>query len=280
MCGNVAGTLSSSTDTVLDDAASLLDQRDPADRTALMLAASEGHTNLIELFLDKGSVLESRDKEGTTALCWACVRGRLAAVQNLIDHGADVNTNDNTGRTPLDLAAFQVIFFKRKIRALIILHEIDEKNKCCEQYNSQGNPKLVQLLLEKGAAVEHVDLHGMRPLDRAIGCRNIPVVQCFLRRGAKLGPATWAMAAGKPDVLLILLNKLLEDGNVLYRKNRLKEASHRYAYALRKFPASPEEDCQGQEQGHMMLQLQTFAQLRLNFLLNLSRCKRKMNVSG
>lgn len=128
MCGNVAGTLSSSTDTVLDDAASLLDQRDPADRTALMLAASEGHTNLIELFLDKGSVLESRDKEGMTALCWACVRGRLAAVQNLIDHGADVNTNDNTGRTPLDLAAFQVIFFKRKIRALIILHEIDEKN--------------------------------------------------------------------------------------------------------------------------------------------------------
>lgn len=127
--------------------------------------------------------------------------------------------------------------------------------------------------------MEHVDLHGMRPLDRAIGCRNIPVVQCFLRRGAKLGPATWAMAAGKPDVLIILLNKLLEDGNVLYRKNRLKEASHRYAYALRKFPASPEEDYQGQEQGHMMLQLQTFTQLRLNFLLNLSRCKRKMNVS-
>ncbi|CAK9795133.1 Protein TANC2 [Anthophora plagiata] len=241
------GTLSSSTDTILDDAASLLDQRDPAGRSALMLAASEGHTNLIELFLDKGSVLESRDKEGMTALCWACVRGRLTTVQNLIDHGADVNINDNTGRTPLDLAAFQ------------------------------GNPKLVQLLLEKGAAVEHVDLHGMRPLDRAIGCRNIPVVQCFLRRGAKLGPATWAMAAGKPDVLLILLNKLLEDGNVLYRKNRLKEASHRYAYALRKFPTSPEEDCQGQEQGHMMLQLQTFAQLRLNFLLNLSRCKRKMN---
>nr|XP_050866440.1 protein TANC2 isoform X1 [Vespula vulgaris] len=241
------GTLSSSTDTVLDDALTLLDQRDPSGRTALMLAASEGHTNLIEMFLDKGSVIEAKDKEGLTALCWACVRGRLTSVQNLLDHNSDVNTSDNTGRTPLDLAAFQ------------------------------GNPKLVQLLLEKGAAVEHVDLHGMRPLDRAIGCRNIPVVQCFLRRGAKLGPATWAMAAGKPDVLLILLNKLLEDGNVLYRKSRLKEASHRYAYALKKFPISPEEDCQGQEQGHMILQLQSFAQLRLNFFLNLSRCKRKMN---
>lgn len=102
------GTISSSTDAVLDDALTLLDQRDPSGRTALMLAASEGHTNLIEMFLDKGTVLEAKDKEGLTALCWACVRGRLTSVQNLLDRNADVNTSDNTGRTPLDLAAFQV----------------------------------------------------------------------------------------------------------------------------------------------------------------------------
>ncbi|XP_012276088.1 protein TANC1 isoform X2 [Orussus abietinus] len=243
------GSLSSSSETALDESSSLVEQRDPAKRTALMFAAAEGHTSLIELLLDKESILEATDKEGLTALGWACVRGRLAAVQNLLEHGADVSTSDNTGRTPLDLAAFQ------------------------------GNPKLVQLLLEKGAAVEHVDLHGMRPLDRAIGCRNVPVVQCFLRRGAKLGPATWAMAAGKPDVLLILLNKLLEDGNILYRKSRLKEASHRYAYALRKFPNLTDlgQDQQSQEQSYPVLYVPTFAQLRLNFLLNLSRCKRKMN---
>lgn len=68
---------------------------------------------------------------------------------------------------------------------------------------------------------------------------------------------------------LILLNKLLEDGNVLYRKNRLREAAHRYQYALRKFPTDdlPPEH------------IPTFHQLRVNFLLNQSRCKRKMNVS-
>lgn len=244
-------SLTKSTDDNLDETMILLEQRDPMGRTALMMAASEGHTNLIDMFLEKGAILEAVDKEGLTGLCWACVRGRVAAVQALLDRGADIGANDKTGRTPLDLAAFQ------------------------------GNPKLVQLLLERGAAVEHVDLHGMRPLDRAIGCRNVPVVQCFLRRGAKLGPATWAMAQGKPDVLLILLNKLLEDGNVLYRKGRLKEASHRYAYALRKFPGAPEQvqDAQSQEQSNLMLHLQTFAQLKLNFLLNLSRCKRKMNVS-
>lgn len=67
---------------------------------------------------------------------------------------------------------------------------------------------------------------------------------------------------------LILLNKLLEDGNVLYRKSRLKEAAHRYQYALKKFPV---ED-QGEHN-------KPFRQLKINFLLNFSRCKRKLGVS-
>lgn len=45
----------------------------------------------------------------------------------------------------------------------------------------------VQYLMDHGAAIEHVDHNGMRPLDRAIGCRNTAVVVCFLRKGAKLG---------------------------------------------------------------------------------------------
>jgi len=45
----------------------------------------------------------------------------------------------------------------------------------------------VQCLLDRGANVEHEDVSGMRPLDRAISCRHIDVVQCFLRRGAKIG---------------------------------------------------------------------------------------------
>lgn len=67
---------------------------------------------------------------------------------------------------------------------------------------------------------------------------------------------------------LLLLNKLLEDGNILYRKNRLQEAAHRYQYALRKIPSHT--TC-----GEFS---STFLQLKVNFLLNHSRCKRKMNV--
>jgi hypothetical protein len=68
-----------------------------------------------------------------------------------------------------------------------------------------------------------------------------------------------------------LLNKLLEDGNTLYRRNRFEDAAHRYQYAVKRLPTCQQLPRQlGQEED------QLFEQLRIHLLLNLSRCKRKM----
>ena len=81
---------------------------------------------------------------------------------------------------------------------------------------------------------------------------------------------------------IILLNKLLEDGNTLYRKNRYDEAAHRYQYALRRLPGSSTfssaESSSSGSSSHSTSndQLRTFDQLKVHLLLNLSRCKRKM----
>ncbi len=40
---------------------------------------------------------------------------------------------------------------------------------------------------------------------------------------------------------MILLNKLLEDGNTLYRRGRHEEAAHRYSYALKRLPPMAEQ---------------------------------------
>ena len=68
---------------------------------------------------------------------------------------------------------------------------------------------------------------------------------------------------------LALLNKLLEDGNTLYKLNKLNDAAMFYAYALKRIP-----DATQLPPKHAKV----FGQLRVHLLLNQSRCKRRLKA--
>ena len=80
-----------------------------------------------------------------------------------------------------------------------------------------------------------------------------------------------------------MLNKLLEDGNILFRKGRLTDAAYRYEYALRRMPRLRPDGPNGLPSGHGAASSlpspaseDIFGQLKTHLLLNLSRTKRKL----
>ena len=66
---------------------------------------------------------------------------------------------------------------------------------------------------------------------------------------------------------LVLLNKLLEDGNTLFRGGKMDDAAYRYEYALKRLPRLESDDDTDSSD--------VFTQLRSHLLLNLSRTRRR-----
>ena len=73
--------------------------------TALLLAASNNHTEVIEQLLAEGPMIDAQEKtQGYTPLIWAAHRGHREAVERLLAHGADTTLPDFEGKIAVDHA--------------------------------------------------------------------------------------------------------------------------------------------------------------------------------
>ncbi|XP_057515222.1 uncharacterized protein LOC130796840 [Amaranthus tricolor] len=91
----------------LESAGVSLDAKDSQRRTALHMAAANGHHGIIEYLISKGVDLNSLNQEKNTPLHWACLNGHVEVVRTLILAGADVSICNCHDRTPLDEASSQ-----------------------------------------------------------------------------------------------------------------------------------------------------------------------------
>ena len=115
-----------------------VNKADPDGRTALMMAAFEGYTEVVELLLEHGAEVDRRDGAGRTAVMYASSGPFPQTVELLIQSGADINRVDTAeGWTALMVAA------------------------------AEGHQPVVEVLLRHGADIEMTDQDGDAAIDHA-----------------------------------------------------------------------------------------------------------------
>jgi len=83
-----------------------VNQQTSEGKSALMLAASNGHLDAVNLLLKRGADLTLSDNYGTTAIIISATAGNAEVVKALLAQGGDPVTKDSSGGSALDNATF------------------------------------------------------------------------------------------------------------------------------------------------------------------------------
>jgi ankyrin repeat protein len=77
----------------------------PGGPTAMMLAASEGHSEIVLFLLEEEADVNVRNETRESALIWATQSGHTEVVKILLLEGANVNARSEDGNTAFTIAA-------------------------------------------------------------------------------------------------------------------------------------------------------------------------------
>jgi ankyrin repeat protein len=158
---------------------------DAGGSTALHHAAGYGPLDNLQLLVDKGADVNAKNRRGSTPLHWAIHDG--AKVRLLLAKGANVNARQAQGRTPLYLAA--MLGDGVPTLRLLLSKGADPKLAAVNGQTplmmaARGDVEAIQLLIEKGAAVNAKDGAGETALMSACAGGNARAVQLLIERGA------------------------------------------------------------------------------------------------
>ena len=176
--------------------------------TLLFRACSDGDVDRVRILLDHGANVNAREEEGETPLMYAAVQDKTDVMQLLLDRGADINAASINGETAL----MRAVGVKRYDASDLLLQRGADIEKGNPLIYAAGvnDPRLVALLLNKGAKVNATDDEGNTALAAAVTRRVSPdVVRLLIDAGAtidtrnKRGETPLLIAQRNGDVKLI-----------------------------------------------------------------------------
>ncbi len=172
-----------------------------------MIAAREGHTDVIRMLLNGGAKVDRSGKGGQTPLIKAASEGRIDAVRTLLNNRAKVDRSGKDGGTALMVAA------------------------------QEGHPDVIKTLLARGAEVDRSGEDNVTALMRAVCKGHIVVVRRLLGSKADINaglynsftPLMAAVFYEEKEVVEELLLHSIQKKELITQRSEATKAQRFYA---------------------------------------------------
>jgi|GEM_PF-2622158 len=204
---------------LIDNGADLRVQDTVCGRKPVHIAAREGNTGIVRLFLSKGIGVNDADENNWVPLHYAAWNGYLETAKFLVDEGANIHAKDaNHGKKPVHTAARKghaniVEFF---LRNGVGIDDNDKEGRTLLYYAVLGGHlEAVKFLVGKGANIHAGNTYGVKPIHAAALSGHKNILEFFLNRGISVNepskdnctPLHCAAHAGESEVVKFLIKE-------------------------------------------------------------------------
>uniref|UniRef100_A0ABZ3NPR6 Ankyrin repeat and SOCS box protein 3-like n=1 Tax=Gadus morhua TaxID=8049 RepID=A0ABZ3NPR6_GADMO len=160
--------------------------RAPNGKTAVFMAAAEGHTDVVKLLAAAGANINVKDASGLTPLLAAVSNYKPATAMALIRKGGAVHVTDASGQSCLHLASAkgssELVSMLLRFGALN-LRNVEQKT-ALYLAAEHGHHECLEMLAAAGANVEIQATDGGTALMAATEAQSEPCVDALLKHGA------------------------------------------------------------------------------------------------
>jgi ankyrin repeat protein len=156
-------------------------------KTTLMLAASEGHKDIVELLLDSGAEVDAKAAYGSTALMQAVGReGHAEIAKMLIDRGADVNAHGFEPSLTIAATGQRIDLVKLLLDSGADVNARDDEGyTALMEPADYGYKDVVEVLIAAGIDVNARSNEGFTALRYAKEKKRTQIVDLLVRAGAR-----------------------------------------------------------------------------------------------